>query len=173
VNRGFLYYRNIGLSIFALVFGCYFLIAPLINPLNGLPNKSELVGVSGKVYWIKSHDYGVKFKLENDETIFNYPSKANSVGIVESALEYSENNSIKVLIKLNDFNKNLITGQEYTDIYEISVGDNLIRSYDDVKDAWAGDNKVGLFLGPFMIFAAFYIYRKAKKGEYGSSQIYY
>lgn len=172
MKRGFLYYRNIGLAIFSLVFGSYFLIAPLINPLNGLPKKDELVEVEGKVDWIQGHRYGVKFKLLDEEITLNYPSKANAHGKVERALLTADDDLVNVLIKLNDFNESLVTGEKNTDVYQVYVGDNLIRSYEEVSAAWAGDNKVGLFLGPFMIFAAFYIYRKAKKGEYGSSHIY-
>lgn len=173
MKKGFLYYRNIALSILGLVMGSYFLGSYLIDPLNGLPKKYELQEASGQLEWVKGHEYGVKFKFLDQVTIFNYMSKVNAVGLVESSLINAGNKEVRVLIKFDDVNTNLITGQKFNAIYQLEISGQSIRSYDEIKEAWASDNRVGLFLGPFFLFCAFYIYRKAKKGEFGSSQIYY
>ncbi|MDO6428377.1 hypothetical protein Q4489_15280 [Thalassotalea sp. 1_MG-2023] len=173
MRKGFLYYRNIGLAIFGLVGGIYFLVTPLLDPVNGLPEKDELTEIRGTIEWVKKHKYGVKFKLADKENTFNYPSKANSSTAVNSALSNAGHETIAILAVLDDFNTNYVTGKKFIDVYQVVVDDKTIRSYEQVRKAWEGDNKVGLFLGPFMIFAAFYIFRKAKKGEYGSSYIHY
>jgi hypothetical protein len=173
LRKGFLYYRNIGLAVFGLVGGIYFLVTPLLDPVNGLPAKDELTEVKGTVEWVKKHKYGVKFKLANKETTFNYSSKANSSTEVNSALLNAGHEAITILTVLDDFNTNYVTGKKFINVYQVVVGDTTIRSYEQVKKAWEGDNKIGFFLGPFMIFAAFYIFRKAKKGEYGSIYIHH
>jgi hypothetical protein len=153
--------------------GVYFLGAYLIDPLYGLPKKLELEEVSGQIEWVNEHEYGVKFKFYDHVTIFNYMSKVNAVGLVESSLNNAGNEEVKVLIKRDDIDTNLTTGQKFNAVYQIEISDQSVRSYDEIKEAWASDTKIGLYMGPFFLFCAFYIYRRAKKGDYGPSEIHY
>lgn len=133
--------------------------------MNGFPEKAELVETAGEVTMVKGGKYGVKFKL-NDGPVLDYPSKANSHNTVQRALKNAGSETVKVLIKQNDINKNHVTGQKFSTVYQVFVGNTQVRTYEQVKSAWVSDNKVGLFLGPFLFFAGIYIYRKAQKGIY-------
>lgn len=152
--------------------GIYFLGAYLINPLNGLPKQEDLIEVQGRVEWVKRHKYGVKFKFKDETDIYNYMSKIDAVGKVKSSLSNAGDAVVSVLIKPNDISKNLITDEQYNDVYQVKISGRFVRSYGEVKEAWASDNKIGLYMGPIFILAAIYLFRKARKGEYGSSQIY-
>ncbi|AUJ72420.1 hypothetical protein [Pseudoalteromonas sp. NC201] len=164
--KKFLLIRNVLLSVFSILGGAYFLVSYLIDPLNGFPDKNQLTEVTGHVEWIEPHKYGVRFKFESQNAKYNYPSKTNAMGLVQNSLENANGLVVAILTRLDETNTNHITGKKYHTVYALSVGGKNIRTYEEMADAWASDNKVGLFLGPFLIFAGFYIAIKAKRGEY-------
>lgn len=165
-KRGWLFYRNMALTLFGLVFGTYMLFTGLTNPNNGLPEKSELTEVSGNLEWLKKHKYGVKFKLDTYQHTLNYSSKASAADEVYRSFNSVSSGIVNVLLKQNEYNKNYLTGEEFLNVYQIYVNSAQVRSYEQVKDAWISDNNVGIALGAFLLFAAVYIYTKAKRGIY-------
>lgn len=120
----------------------------------GIPPRAELGTASGRVEWVSLERYGVEFAFVGDARLFDYPSKANAMGNVESALRQSAGRKVTVLYDHETH------GPAYSDrrlhtVYEIAVDGRVVRSYDAVRAAWASDDAIAPWLaGAFLLSAA-------------------
>ena len=165
--KGFRYYRNCTLSILMAISGLALFVFLLSQPLYGLPDKSELKKVSGKVSWFKVyHRSGIRFKLDSGNSTFEYPSAARSISKVKRALKVGFEKPVTLLIKPNDENKSYLTSKENDTVYQVSIDNSKIISYEDVKIAWRKSIKIGMFLGLFFFCGGVYLYKEQKKSNY-------
>lgn len=165
--KGFRYYRNCTLSILMAISGLALFVFLLSHPLYGLPDKSELKTVSGKVSWFKEyHRAGIQFQLDSANSTFVYPVAARSISKVKRALKVGFEKPVTLLIKPSDEHKSYLTSKENDTVYQVSFDDKKIISYEDVKIAWRKSIKIGMFLGLFFFCGGVYLYKEQKKSNY-------
>ena len=142
------HYSNVILAGISLLLGISIGYVQLTQENGGFPNKDELIMHTGYLDSITEYKYGIRFVLSNDNHHFNYPSKSGSQDKVYQALLNAGDKEIKVLFEANVSRKPTYTSKEYHDVFELHIGDNIIRSYSESEKAWKSDN----LLLPLIIF---------------------
>jgi hypothetical protein len=113
----------------------------------GIPRRDSLQTASGTVAWTWSgYMNGFRFGLVGEKRSFVYSSKGNMVYVVQYALERTDHPVVSVLYD-GSHTTGPIWDKTYFSVYEVSIGRERIRSYDDVNAAWNADNRVGTWLG--------------------------
>lgn len=159
----FTYYRNLMLAAACLFFGVSIMYVQLTQVNGGFPYKEDLAIHEGYIDWVQKHDYGIRFAFVNDKYNFNYPSKSNGQGIVYDSLINSKGVQVKVLFEPRDGTKPIYTVKEFHDVFEIMVGENIVRSYAESENDWKSDNLLMPFVVVLFLFGGPYIWWKTKK----------
>ncbi len=126
----------------------------------GVPYKNSLTELSGYVEWIKNEKYGVKFKFINNDTHLDYMSKFGGKNKVYERIIDSKGLTISVLYK-ETIPREGFKGTVYHDIWQISIGDEILKSYEELDEAYRGDNFLLFIIIPLFLFGGVYIGRKA------------
>ncbi|MFB2734656.1 hypothetical protein [Shewanella mangrovisoli] len=159
----FTYYRNLILAAVCLFFGVSIAYVQLTQVNGGFPYKEDLAIREGYVDWIQKYDYGIRFAFVGDKYNFNYPSKSNGQSIVYDSLIDSKGVLVEVLFEPGDRTKPIYTVKEFHDVFEIKVGENVVRSYAESEKAWKSDNLLMPFIVVLFLFGGPYIWWKTKK----------
>jgi hypothetical protein len=142
----------------ALVMGVFFLSQ--INPEGGIPAHSELASATGQLAWMEKHKYGTRFGLVGIAENFNYPSKANGMQSVRRALERAGSTTISVKYSVGEDKSQL----KSHDVWALDVGDQPIRTFEETRTAWEGDNRLIPWIGVMMLAIAFALGFSARRG---------
>jgi hypothetical protein len=135
------------------------------DPDAGLPREDALVAVSGRLEELSESRYSIDFRLEGEAREFQYLGKARGWDRVRSALEGAEDRAVTVWI---DRAEQGATGD--LTVYAVAVDGRVVRSYDEVRDAWRRDNALAPWLAGAMLLCgvvlAFVLLRdpKAERG---------
>jgi hypothetical protein len=159
----FIYYRNLILSAICIIGGTALAWAHLTQENGGFPYLEQLTETSGQVDWVQSYDYGIRFGLVDSDKNFNYMSKMDGQGIVYDSLVNSGGKTVRILFKNSEPNSPIYTDKKYFSVFEIEVGDRMIRSLAESEDAWRSDNFFAPFLIVFFVFGGVYIGNKTIK----------
>jgi hypothetical protein len=151
------YYFHLFVALFSILIGPKILHTYFTNPSAGLPLYEKLTLVEGKVDWIKREKYGVKFGFQDNKINFNYPSKAKGMWKVEESLNNSFGANVKILAELDDSFSPMGSNEKYHDVFEVIVGEQVVRSYEDSSQGWLGDNKLMPYIGFGLLFGGVYI----------------
>ncbi len=132
---------------------------------SGLPERTQLRELQGTVKAVVKNKYDVEFQLTPLKPVFEYPSKARALVDVAGALR--EGGEATVLVDASKFADN--EGASAT-IFALTLNGKVIRSFDDVDQAWRADNRNAIWLvGAFVPIAlalaatALYEYRRRRR----------
>lgn len=141
------------LALGLLIIGLLILRAYIMDPTRGLPAYGELQAIQGRVAWVDPYEFGVRFGFSGDSRGFAYLSKAEAHHKVTKHLVNAGDRLITVLAELDDSHSPLYSDKTYHVVFQVVVGEQLVRSYQEVADAWAGDNKLMLLVGILLLLS--------------------
>lgn len=123
------------------------------DPKAGIPARSELANARGQLAWVEEHKYGTRFGLVGIAASFDYRSKAGGMQTVRRALEYAGSSTISV-----DYaNDELSSQKKDHEVWVLSVGSKTIRTFEETRTSWEGDNRLIPWIGAMMLaMAAFF-----------------
>jgi hypothetical protein len=119
----------------------------------GPPPRKSLAEVQGTVAWTMSYRHGIRFGFSGDARSFVYPSKSRELGLVEQTLTRSDHPRVSILFDPKTPGGPVFSDEKYFDVHEISVDGNVARSYEQVREAWAADDRVGIWLGVVFVIS--------------------
>lgn len=151
------YYFQLLVALFSILVGLKILHVYFSDPAAGLPSYEDLTLIEGEVDWIKREKYGIKFGFLDNELNFNYPSKANGMGIIGDHLSNSYGKNVKILAELEDSFSPMGSNEKYHYVFEVIVGNQIVRSYEESSRAWLGDNKLIPYIGFGFLLGGIYI----------------
>ena len=125
------------------------------NRDSGILEASQLAEATGTVAWVATHKYGVKFRLNSHPGILDYPSKARGNGVVSSALANSGTQTVNVLYNPTP-RRPLYADEDHFDVWEVKVGEVVVRSVAQSQAGWRSDNDIAPWL--FVTFSLATIY---------------
>lgn len=134
-----------------------------LHPSDGIPAKAALARAEGRVAWIDEQRYGTEFRLVGDDRVFDYPSKANGMGVVRSALAQSRATGEPAVVLFAPEEESSMSGRHWYGVWELRVDGRPVRTYEETVEAWTGDNHVGLVLGVVFLFFAGVLGVEARK----------
>jgi hypothetical protein len=129
------------------------------DPNDRFPEKESLVNTIGTIESFSQQEHRIKIKLENDIITYGYESKGRGFSQVMDALNAREREEITLLVK-HQKSSNIFNEDGYKSIYQISFGENVIRTYEDIKEAHRQDNILIPFIGLFFLCGSVLLYRK-------------
>jgi hypothetical protein len=98
-----------------------------------VPPKSALVKVSGQISDVKKTEESIQINLSTALIPYNYPKKFGSYDVVFNSLKGSTSQSISIYIKPRAQSTEYKLAAENRKIYEIYSGNEVIRSYNEIK----------------------------------------
>jgi hypothetical protein len=123
-------------SIIGLVLAAF--VSPWIGMKSNAPDETTLLSATGSVISITQHKYGIKFQLTGHSLLFDYPSKHRATSTVLAALTSA--GSQQVTIKYSTPPREpMSTTEKLHDVWEIKVGETLVRSLAEAKAGWTSD----------------------------------
>jgi hypothetical protein len=131
-----------------------------------LPDRAHLRELQGTVRLIRVNRYDIEFRLDPWKNVFEYPAKARRFRHVAAALR--KGGAAAILVDARTFADGAPSN---TTIYALTMGDNEVRSFDDVARAFRADNQVFYWL--IALFApialalgasSLYEYRRSRLG---------
>ena len=128
---------------------------------NGIPDHQDLEQAEGSLRYIeimRSSRGGsdtLRFGLNGIEKDFQYPSKAGALEHVHATLNDAGNQTVTVLYDNNHTRSPLFDDQVYHTVFALSLSNQNVRSYIEIRDEWTFDNKTGVWMGwTFISFGA-------------------
>jgi hypothetical protein len=144
--------RRSGWGLFNALLGVCILYAAGFD--DGVPPVSRLRTVTGVVEREHCVRHAIDFKLRGQAREYRYASKSGAMAQVEHALAPG-GAPVTLLFDPADPGGPLFAEKTFYPVYAVSVAGVSVRSHAQIREAWAGDNRVGLFLGVvFLVFAA-------------------
>jgi hypothetical protein len=144
--------RRPGWSLFNALLGVCILYAAGFD--DGVPPVSRLRTVTGVVEREHSVRHAIDFKLRGQAREYRYASKGGAMAQVEHALAPG-GAPVTLLFDPADPGGPLFAEKTFYPVYAVSVAGVSVRSHAQISEAWADDNRVGLYLGGvFLVFAA-------------------
>lgn len=128
-------------------------------PNDRFPIKDSLVNTIGTIENFSQQEHRIKIKLRNDIITYGYESKGRGFSQVMEALNAHEGDEITLLVKPQK-NSNIFNEDGYKSIYQISIGENVIRTYEEIKEAHRKDNYLIPFIGLLFFCGSILLYRK-------------
>lgn len=130
------------------------LIAALFFVIGGRdpPPRAKLTEVLGPLSYVESvrGRYGlsaVRFGVKTDPRNFQYHSKEGAVSDVLRALKQATASDVRITFDSTESHTPMLDDRSFHTAYELKVGGRTIRSYDQVRASWRGNNDVGLWVG--------------------------
>lgn len=135
---------SVALGIFATLF---------VRPSTGIPEKSPLLLAQGHVAWIENYRGGIRFKLREFDEVFDYSSKSGSADSVKAALQSGDTLTVAVAYGAE---KHTPWGSDfsYHNVWELSIGNNPIRTFADTSSAWQSNNRFAPWGGAMLLLCA-------------------
>lgn len=155
--------RAVNFLLAALCFAILIAMWPaVLHPGYGVPPKESLISYSGvlqswKYKHVTRNREDIVFNLENNPNEFIYVSKGRGYKDITRALAVGA--QITTLGKAysgNIFNRNPAA----IGVYEIKVNGSVVRSYEQVKEAWAKDDRLTPYLiALFVVGISIFLYQ--------------
>ena len=121
----------------------------------GVLETTELKAATGTVTWVATHKYGVKFRLSTQPGVLDYPSKSRGNGAVSAALASAGPQTVYALYNPNP-RRPLYSEEDHFDVWEVRVGNVVVRSLADSQEGWRSDNAVAPWLFAAFLSASIY-----------------
>jgi hypothetical protein len=118
-----------------------------LDPGRGLPREAQLRQAVGTATWYQPYKYGVRFGLSGHPNGFDYLSKGNAANQVADAIGAASGKTVRVLYDPGSLGAPIYSKDKYFTVFSVTVGEQPVRSYDQVAAAWRSDNQVGYWIG--------------------------
>jgi hypothetical protein len=142
-------YVGLVLSLFLTGF---LLFMALQGPRLGLPDRSDLFAAEGTLREACERKSTVYFSLAEHPDKFDYQSKADDGKSVFRSLTVGAHVSVLHQPPPADYR----VGEDRLTVYQIEVGGEMVRSYEQVEEAWVSNNSLGPWLAA--LFSTFILY---------------
>ena len=139
-------------GLFLIALGIF--LANYFSNNEQFPDRETLSSAKGQVSWVSYDKYSIMFKLPNYPLTFNYSKKGRGADIVYKALSGSE--EINILYKEFRTTKMLVSNENLYGVYEVAFSEKPVRTYQEIREAWESDNKLGFWLGVFFIVSGIF-----------------
>ena len=136
------------LGVVSILAGVAILV--LVDGDAGVVDESALLAAKGRVAWVEKHKYGVRFGLDGVDRNFSYPSKGGGADSVRDALAGAGDETVRIRYE-PDAHGPWGSDVRYHDIWAMSVGDRVVRSYEGTAGGYRDDNAVAPWLGGFFV----------------------
>ena len=143
-------------------------VAAFVGAHSAFPDRGELSVVSGQLVQIERARLGQSSRLDLQirgvDHDFVYNAKAGDELAVLEALQARRGSTIEVVYEKPD------RPSDSAVLYEISAAGVTIRSYEEIRETWTADNRIGVGLGwAFMVGAVYQVGRaiRARAGHAG------
>jgi hypothetical protein len=121
----------------------------------GMLEARQLAAATGTVTWVATHKYGVKFRLSTHPGVLDYPSKAKGNGVVSSALTNAGTQPVYALYNPSP-RKPMYSDEDHFDVWEVKVGEVVVRSVAESQAGWRSDNAIAPWLFVAFLLATIY-----------------
>ena len=138
-------------ALLGLVGGAVALFLSLRGPSN-FPERDALASVTGPVAWSRPDRYSIRFGVAGDSRTFAYEHKSGNRAAVATVLADASKQPITILVDPSDPQRGL-AGAPFFQVYELGSSQAPLRSYAQVKNAWASDYRYG-YLAALLAFLA-------------------
>lgn len=122
-----------------------------LDPKAGIAAEATLLEATGKVDWIEEYRYGTRFGLVGISERFDYLSKAKGMGAVRNALNHAGGRVVSVLYESKTHGP-MYSDDKYHNVWELTIGDRVVRSYAVSAASWESNNRLVPWLGSAMGF---------------------
>lgn len=122
----------------------------------GIVPESTLLAAEGRVDWIEKDKYGVDFGLEGVERDFSFPNKGGNAGGIHDALAGAGDAIVRVRFE-PDSHGPMHSDVRYHDVWEVAVGDDVVRTYAETVDGYRHDNTFMPWLAGFFAFGGVFL----------------
>jgi hypothetical protein len=140
------------LALFGAAAGSVILFLSVRGP-SAFPQREILAPVTGPIAWASPDRYSIRFGIAGDSRTFAYAHKSGERATVAAALANASEQPITILVNPREPREG-VAGGEFFQVYELRAGQALLRSYAQVKDAWASDYWFGFAAALLAFFAA-------------------
>ena len=150
-----------GYALLALVMSAFMFY--VWASFDGLPPRESLRSDTGRVTRLSTGKHDIKFALEGSERAYDYSSKGNAMGTVESGLRTEE--PVTVLYDPASAGGPIYSDDVYYDALDLSTKSGPIRRYEEIEAAWRSDNTLALWMSPAFFCMAVYLLIKAQRAR--------
>ncbi len=142
----------IALALISVGLGVWFIVG-WSNAGDNVPPKGTLLYTEGFIETLSKSKYDTTFTLSNNSNRFRVLSKMNGHHQIYKSLK---NSKYKVAVLYADRKKDPVAGKAAYLVWEIKIGAELVKSYEQSKQAYINDDKLGLPLGIALIICGLY-----------------
>ena len=136
----------IAVSLLSFILAAVMLYS-VYGPNNEFPAYDDLVFHTGEVSTVKKTKYSVDIIFDNSDTKFKYMSKGNSLSRVNDMARQSGQLTVGYIP--SDKSSHVI--------FEINLNQTMIRSHDEIKQAYSDDDDIVNWLAPIFILMGTYL----------------
>ena len=119
-----------------------------------MPSPTALKSLQGKVEWVQTGKYGVKFAIYGASLPLDYASKGKAMGLVYDSLAAAGDKPVTVLYDPRSASGPVFSSDRYYPVYGIALGAKSVRSFNEIQEAWRADDQIGVWLGAFFMLSS-------------------
>jgi hypothetical protein len=120
--------------VFTLMFGGGLIVFYIIDPEGGIPHRESLTKIEGQLISL-TKDGATKFKLSTNNKEFQYISKSGGEVLVAKKLTKAGDSKVTILVRMENVEPHFITGKMHYTVFEISIDDEPVRTYEQISAA--------------------------------------
>ncbi len=113
----------------------------------GAPPRESLEEARGIVTWWKSDTYSVRFELSRLDRGLSYTSKFGAHRRVRREISQAGERPVRVLFQRTNRKAPFWGDRSYDSVYEIEVGDRVVRKWSEVDQSIRSDNSLTPWIG--------------------------
>jgi hypothetical protein len=158
-----------GKYIIGILSGCFVTLVSfyyyLIDP--AIPYREQLEECRGHVEYVNDtgrHRSTVRFKLVEAKIHFVYHSVAGESEKVFSILNNLKDEITILYDSSESHSAPLVDSNQYYTVYEVRIGNQMIRSYDNVKNSYGENSKLAGYMSSAFFVLTILLYAMYKKG---------
>jgi hypothetical protein len=111
------------------------------------PRHDQLTTVRGTVSQVVHLRNEVQFRVADDARAYIYSDIGGGFIAIERALRSARGKTITIKVDAAEPRRLLLSDGPEFRVWEIQIGEQPLRSYDDIAAAWRQNNQMNLFLG--------------------------
>ncbi len=140
--------------------GIVVLLLSILGP-SAFPQRQGLSAVTGRIAWTSPDRYSIRFGVVGDSRTFAYAHKSGDRAAVASALADASEQPITILVNPREPQQS--SADPFFQVYELRSDQSILRSYTQVKDAWASDYRYGYVAALLAFLAAGFLEYRARR----------
>lgn len=116
-----------------------------------IPDLRSLQPSAGQVDWVDDRGSLLRFALRGEPRVYGYNGKGGRLGQVVRELKAAQGSTVSLRYAAPLIEPGV--GPAYYRVWDISIEDRPVRSYEDTRRAWHADNLLGVCIGAAAWFA--------------------